>query len=112
MSRHTKYIQEMLDKLDSGFNYVKSPDEHVTFKRYNLMLCGKLTTMIAVHHYGTLILTIAYSDALKHVGTNGNSFEIGEFAYSTTDARIINQVLDRYVPGYVAHSRKGEVIVD
>ena len=112
MVAKTKYIQEMLNKLDNGSEIVTSPDGNTTISRYCEKVCGKLTNCISVHHYGTLILVVAYTDCYKHISKNGRSFMIGEGAYSPTDARIINQVLDRYVGGYVAHSRKGEVIID
>lgn len=112
MVRKTKYIQEMIKQLDNGTEYVTSPDKVVTMDRYTRKVCGKLTDTIHCWHYGTRILTITNNDSLKHIGENGWSFIIGELAYSITDARIINQLLERYVPGFIAHSRKGEVIVD
>ena len=112
MSTHTKYMQEMLDKLDNGYAHVVSPDKLVSIDRKCERICGKITQVIYMYHYGTEICKIAYNDSLNHVGTNGRSFVIGEGAYSPTDARLINQLLEKYVPGFVAHSRKGEVIVD
>ena len=112
MSRHTKYIQEMIRQMDNGAEYVRSTDKLVTIEKSVVKECGKFVDEIYCWHYGTRILTIVSNDSLRHVGKNGWSFSIGEFAYSPTDARIINQLLERYVPGFVAHSRKGEVIVD
>ena len=115
MSRHTKYIQEMLKKLEQGYEYVESPNKLVTIHRgcrKTLHNPTKLVQYIEVYHYGTLILTISYDDSLRYISYNGKSFVIGEFAYSPTDARIINQFIEKYVPGWTAHSRKGEVIVD
>ena len=112
MVQKTKYIQDMLKMLDTGAEHVENYEGTVSIKRGCTFMCNKLVQCITVYHYGTLILEIIYCDAYQHVGKNGRSFNIGEFAYSITDARIINQVLEKYVPGFVAHSRKGEVIVD
>ena len=112
MVQKTKYIQEMLDKLENGAERVVSPDHATVIERRCTFMCNKWVQEIVVYHYLSRILEIIYCDAYQHVGKNGRSFNIGEFAYSITDARIINQILDRYVPGFKAHSRKGEVIVD
>ena len=112
MVAKTKYIQEMLNKIDNGAGWVLSPDGNTTIMRGCELIGNNITNVIWVFHYGVKILTVAYSKALRHISKNGRSFMIGEGAYSPTDARIINQVLDRYVGGYVARSRKGEVIID
>ncbi len=115
MSRHTKYIQEMIRKLEQGYEFVESPDKLVTVRRGCCTTHRnptKIVQYIEVCHYGTKILTISYDDSLRYISYNGRSFVIGEYAYSVTDARIINQFIEKYVPGWTAHSRKGEVIVN
>lgn len=95
MSRHTKYIQKMLDDLDNGNDYVESPDKLVSFKRVPLLYLN-------IYHYGTLILTI-YCDG---------EIEIGAGAYSDTDVRIINQVLEHYKMEKIAHRHKDDVYLE
>lgn len=112
MVAKTKYIQEMLNKIDNGAERVVSPDGNTIIWRGCELIGTNITNVIWVYHYEVKILTVAYSKGLRHVSKNGRSFVIHNNAYSVTDARIINQVLDRYVGGYVAHSRKGEVIID
>lgn len=116
VSRHTKYIQKMLKEFDTCDSYVESPDKLVMFRRikniYKINDKAKTVDTIEVLHYGTLILTIAYDSVLTHVINENLSYEIGEYAYSYTDCRIINQVLEKYVPGVVAHCIKGEIITD
>ena len=112
MARHTKYMQAMLRDLENGQDIVKSPDGLVEITHTNEKICGKMAMCIKVYHYGTHILSIYDIPCGRHIEGDGWSFTIGEGAYSPTDARIINQVLEKYIPGIVAHSRKGEVIVD
>lgn len=112
MSRHTKYIQNMIKELESGKIDVISPDKLVMAEVKYKYICNKYTKFIRVYHYGSLILEICYRDALRYISKNGRSFTITINAYSPTDARIINQFIEFYAPGYIAHSRKGEVIVD
>lgn len=117
MSRHTKYIQKMLREFaDYTTSYIESPDRLVMFrcmsKPYKVGNEIKNIWTIEVLHYGTIILTIAYSNVLRKVVSDSLSYEIGIDAYSYTDCRIINQVLEKYVPGVVAHCIKGEIITD
>lgn len=90
MSRHTKYIQKMLNDLDNGVNEVLSPDKLVKFKYYTCL------DVLVVEHYGTIILTIAKDE----------DAQVGRDAYSDTDVRIINQVLEHYKFDVVAHRHK------
>ena len=102
----------MLDMFHNGYNEVKSPDHLVKITRHMEEICGRFVQVVKVFHYETLILILYKCDCARHISKSGWSFNIGEYAYSPTDARIINQLLERYAPEYTAHSRKGEVIVD
>lgn len=117
MSRHTKYIQKMLKEFaDYTTSYVESPDKLVMFRCTNKPYYYpdeiKYVWTIEVLHYGSIILKIAYGNVLRKVVSDSLSYEIGIDAYSYTDCRIINQVLEKYVPGVVAHCIKGEIITD
>ena len=103
MARHTKYIQNMLRDYDCGELIVVSPDKLVKIcadKTYNGTRCTK------VYHYDTLILTVFNDKSGVTPCKNGCSITLGENAYSQTDCRIINQVLENYHIELRAHWRK------
>lgn len=97
MSRHTKYIQKMLNDLDNGIDEVVSPDRLVKFLRIY-----DVHENLCVYHYGTLIMTMWENGYVK----------IGEGAYSDTDVRIINQVLEHYKMEVVAHRKKDVIYLE
>lgn len=87
----------MLNDLDNGENVVISPDKLVKFERIT-----DEYECLKVFHYGTLILTL---------WENG-WIEIGKYAYSDTDVRIINQVLEHYKIEKVAHRKKDTIYTE
>ena len=89
----------MLNDLDNGMSEVISPDKLVKFvKGYD----NYDYEWLKVYHYGSLILTL-YENGCHMVGGD---------AYSDTDVRIINQVLEHYKIEKVAHRHKDYVFLE
>ena len=104
MARHTKYLKKMLEEFNSGKDEVISPDKLVKIQRKD--------NHIFVYHYDTIILVVSEVGDLPYLTEDGMSVALGEYAYSQSDARIINQVMENYELDYTAHTHKGELYLE